>query len=33
VERCGGRGLADGRLERLQAQRRAATLEVFARGG
>jgi hypothetical protein len=33
VERCGGRGLGDGRLERLQAERRAATLELFARGG
>ena len=33
VERCGGRGLEDGRLERLEAERRAATLEVFARGG
>ena len=33
VERCGGRGLENGRLEQLQAERRAATLEVFARGG
>jgi hypothetical protein len=33
VERCGGRGLEGGRLERLQAQRRDDTLEVFARGG
>lgn len=33
VERCGGRGLENGRLEQLQAQRRADTLEVFARGG
>ena len=33
VERCGGRGLEGGRLEALQAERRAATLEVFARGG
>ena len=33
VERCGGRGLEGGRFEALQAERRAATLEVFARGG
>ena len=33
VERCGGRGLDGGRLERLEAERRAATLAVFARGG
>lgn len=33
VARCGGRGLGDGRLEELEAQRRAATLAVFARGG
>lgn len=33
VERCGGRGLEGGRFERLEAERRAATLEVFARGG
>ncbi len=33
VERCGGRGLEGGRLEELEAQRRADTLAVFARGG
>lgn len=33
VERCGGRGLDGGRLEQLEAQRRADTLAVFARGG
>lgn len=33
VERCGGRGLEGGRLEALQEQRRADTMEVFARGG
>jgi hypothetical protein len=33
VERCGGRGLGGGRLEQLEAQRRAQTLAVFARGG
>ena len=33
VERCGGRGLDGGRLEQLQAERRAATEAVFARGG
>ena len=33
VERCGGRGLANGRYEELEAERRAATLAVFARGG
>lgn len=33
VERCGGRGLENGRFERLQAERRAATLEVFASSG
>lgn len=33
VERCGGRGLDGGRLAELQAQRRADTFEVFARGG
>lgn len=33
VERCGGRGLGGGRLEQLEAQRRAETLAVFARGG
>jgi len=33
VERCGGRGLEGGRLGRLQAERRAATEAVFARGG
>lgn len=33
VERCGGRGLEGGRLEELQAARRADTLEVFAHGG
>jgi hypothetical protein len=33
VERCGGRGLGDGRHERLEAKRRAHTLAVFERGG
>ena len=33
VEQAGGRGLENGRLEQLEAERRAATLEVFARGG
>ena len=33
VQRCGGRGLDGGRFEALEAQRRAATLEVLARGG
>jgi SnoaL-like domain len=33
VERCGGRGLDGGRFEALEAARRAAALEVFARGG
>lgn len=33
VERCGGRGLDGGRLEQLEAERRAETLAVFARGG
>ncbi len=33
VERCGGRGLGEGRLERLESERRAQTLAVFARGG
>ena len=33
VERVGGRGLEGGRLEQLQAERRAATEAVFARGG
>jgi len=33
VERCRGRGLGGGRLEQLEAQRRADTLAVFARGG
>lgn len=33
VERCGGRGLADGRFEELEAQRRADTAAVFVRGG
>jgi hypothetical protein len=33
VERAGGRGLDGGRLEELEAQRRADTLAVFARGG
>lgn len=33
VERCGGRGLGDGRVEQLEAERRAQTLAVFARGG
>ena len=30
VERCGGRGLGDGRFERLEAERRAAAEAVFA---
>ena len=33
VERCGGRGLGDGRLEALETERREQTLAVFARGG
>jgi hypothetical protein len=33
VERAGGRGLDGGRFERLEAQRRADALAVFARGG
>ena len=33
VQQCGGRGLEGGRLEQLEAERRAATLAVFARGG
>ncbi len=33
VERCRGRGLGSGRLEALEAQRRAETLAVFTRGG
>jgi hypothetical protein len=33
VERCGGRGLGDGRLERLEQERRAQNLAVLARGG
>lgn len=33
VQRCGGRGLGGGRLEALEAARRADTLAVFARGG
>ncbi len=33
VERCGGRGLGDGRFERLEAERRAAAIAVFDRGG
>lgn len=33
VNRCGGRGLENGRLEEMEAERRAATLAVFARGG
>jgi hypothetical protein len=33
VERCGGRGLDGGRFEALEAERRAAALAVFARGG
>ncbi|GAC1611962.1 MAG: hypothetical protein NVS3B26_30110 [Mycobacteriales bacterium] len=33
VERFGGRGLEGGRYERLEAERRAQTLAVFARGG
>jgi hypothetical protein len=33
VARCGGRGLDGGRFEALEAERRAAALDVFARGG
>jgi hypothetical protein len=33
VERCGGRGLENGRYEQLEAERRAQTLDVLARGG
>ena len=33
VQRCGGRGLENGRLEALEAERRAQTLDVLARGG
>jgi hypothetical protein len=33
VERCGGRGLENGRYERLEAERRTRTLAVLARGG
>jgi hypothetical protein len=33
VEQASGRGLENGRLEALEAERRAATLAVFARGG
>jgi hypothetical protein len=33
VERCGGRGLDDGRYERLEAERRERTLAVLAQGG
>jgi hypothetical protein len=33
VVRCGGRGLEGGRFERLEAERRAAAADVFARGG
>jgi len=33
VARCGGRGLDGGRFEALEAERRAAALAVFARGG
>lgn len=33
VQRCGGRGLDGGRFEALEAERRAAALAVFARGG
>lgn len=32
VERCGGRGLADGRLGRLERERRDSNLAVLARG-
>jgi hypothetical protein len=32
VERCGGRGLEDGRLERLEAERREQNLAVLERG-
>ena len=32
VERCGGRGLEGGRLERLEAERREHTLRVLAAG-
>ena len=33
VERCGGKGLENGRYERLEAERREQTLAVLARGG
>jgi hypothetical protein len=33
VERCGGKGLGDGRLERLEAERKAHNHAVLARGG
>jgi hypothetical protein len=33
VQRCGSRGLGDGRLERLEAERRAQTLAVLDRDG
>ncbi len=33
VERVGGKGLEDGRFERLEAERREQNLAVFARGG
>jgi hypothetical protein len=33
IERCGGRGLGDGRLERLEAERKAHNHAVLARGG
>jgi hypothetical protein len=33
VERCGGRGLENGRYERLEAERREQTLAVLTRGG
>jgi hypothetical protein len=33
VTRCGDRGLGGGRFEALEAERRAAALAVFARGG
>lgn len=33
VERCGGRGLEGGRLERLEAERKAHNHAVLARGG
>jgi hypothetical protein len=33
VDRCGGRGLGDGRLEALERERREQNLAVLARGG